>query len=280
MKKSILALALLAAAGTANASPFYLDIGTNYGPAGDQVNATSTSLKNEYTVLYQSSTTITDTDVNGIDIGDTFTTSAGLAVGGFNAVGLSHNQITGFDPAQVFNSNSDNGYATNYLISFTSTDLVGNIINVAGGVPFLSFTSGIINFLLTFDGVNFINFMDLNVTGGQTDGVGTSLVGTTDFTAVDATFNNLFHSGTTTCLGSTGFKDITTNCAPVEIGFNLHFDTNIFVSDFAAIGNNQFRVTSNHDGSGTFSTVPEPSTLALLGLSMLMMSGVKRLRKS
>ncbi len=286
MKKSLLAAALLTVGGSASAAPFYLDIGTNFdapatAPAMDKVCDTCTSMKDEFLFTYDSTTTINDTNGSlSIDAGDLLTTDGGLSVGG-----LGTNQITGFLPNETFGNDSNNGYGgSNWLISFSISGLAGVVNGVSGtGVPLFSYGPGLLELFVTNDGVTFNNFMDIAVTGGGATGVSTILTGKADFTNVDAGFNDLFHSGEYSCLGSDSFIDIWTNCGEgagemLAINFFASFDTNIFVSDFAFDGIDTFTLTSNHDGSGTFS-VPEPSTLALLGGSMLLLGGMKRRSK-
>lgn len=277
MKKSLLTMSILLAAGSASADPFYLDIGTSYGPAGGQVCPTCTSMKDEFTFTYQSSTTIFDTvNDNAIGAGDLLSTDGGLAVGNLN-----NNQVNGFNPNQVFNSDSNNGYGTNYLISFSVTGLGGVVNGVSGtGVPLFTYGPGLLEMFVTFDGVTMNNFMDVEITGGGATGVSTILLGKADFTNVDAGYNDLLHSGTESCLGSDSFFDIWTNCGTAtDIQFFASFDTNIFVSDFTYdAATDTFNLTSNHDGSATFS-VPEPGTLALLGGSLVLMGGMARRNK-
>lgn len=278
MKKSLIAASLLLAAGSVSADPFYLDVGAYYGPTGGQVCFTCTSMKNEFLFTYESSTTIFDTvNDNAIGAGDLLTTDGGLAVGG-----LATNRITGFNPGQVFGTNSDNGYGTNWLMSFSVTGLSGVVTGVAGGVPQFTYGPGVLELFITFDGTTFNNFMDIAVTGGGATGVSTILTGTADFSSVDAGYNDLLHSGSQTCLGSDSFFDIWTNCGPtgLDIEFLASFDTNIFVSDFTYNpGPDNFTLTSNHDGSATFS-IPEPGTLALLGGSLMMMGWMGRRRNN
>jgi hypothetical protein len=285
MKKTLLAAAMMAVGGSATAAPFFLDIGTNFdgliAPAGDKMCNTCTSMKDEFTFAYDSTTTIIDMDASGtISAGDALFTDGGLAVGG-----LATNRITGFLPAETFGSFSDNGYGgANWLISFSVENLAGVVTGVSGaGVPLFAYGPGLLELFVTFDGTTFNNFMNINITGGGATGVSTILTGTADFTGVDAGYNDLFHSGTYDCLGSSSFFDIWSNCGEgagemLTINFFSSFDTNIFVSDFTFDGVDTFTLTSNHDGSGTFA-VPEPSTLALLGGSMLLLGGMARRNK-
>jgi hypothetical protein len=280
MKKSLLAASILLATGSVSAAPFYLDTGIDFSLVdSDQVCATCTSMKSQFTFQYESTTNINDLDANGIDAGDTLVTTAGLAVGGLGA-----NNVTGFTPNEIFGANSNNGYGVNapggWLMSFSMTGLAGVVNGVTGGgVPLFSYGPGLLELFVTFDGSTLINFMDVNIIGGEATGLGIEMVGLADFTNVDGSFNNLIHSGDANCAGATGFFDIWTNCGiTMPISFFADFNTNITTSNFTDNGDGTFSLTSNHDGSATFS-VPEPGTLALMGISLLAMGGMARRSK-
>lgn len=185
--KALCAALAVSAASVASASQIYLD----FGPDGDFTNPdigkycpTCTGLKNEIGYVYQSTTTITDLDGNGIDAGDSIKTSVGLF--GLNLLG--DNKVDGFQPGQnpPENTNSDNGLNTSFWMSFRGVDLEGTVggMNTQGtssaldDIPLLQYNAGgLIEMLLTFDGVNFINFMNLLVGGGGATGVSTVLFG-------------------------------------------------------------------------------------------------------
>lgn len=275
--KALCAALAVSAASVASASQIYLD----FGPGGDFTNPdigkycpTCTGLKNEIGYVYQSTTTITDLDGNGIDAGDSIKTSVGLF--GLNLLG--DNKVDGFQPGQnpPANTNSDNGLNTSFWMSFRGVDLEGTVggMNTQGtsstldDIPLLQYNAGgLIEMLLTFDGVNFINFMNLLVGGGGATGVSTVLFGQPDFTGVDAQYNNLIHAANgVNCGGATGLQTLA-SCG-ATINWVASQDTNVTLSQFSYDGQRTYIVTTNHDGSLRFD-IPEPSMLLLMGGALL-----------
>ncbi|MBS1139926.1 MAG: hypothetical protein H6R13_1379 [Proteobacteria bacterium] len=272
--KALCAALAVTAATAASASQIYLDVGTNFTGANQtgKVNTTSTGVKNEILYTYQSSTTITDLDGNGIDAGDLVSTSIGL----FGTNIIDNNYATGFTPGQGFGSASNNGYGSpNWAISFKGENLLGQVAGLNGSgdtaIPLLSYAAGgLIQMLLTFDGTSFNNFMNLLVGGGGATGVGTVLFGIPNFTGVDAGYNNLIHAANgVNCAGATGMQSLV-NCvpSPVTVNWVASQDTNVTLSQFVDNGDGTFTVSTNHDGSLRFD-IPEPSMLLLMGGALL-----------
>ncbi|WP_260295625.1 PEP-CTERM sorting domain-containing protein [Sedimenticola hydrogenitrophicus] len=289
MKKTLLALSLLGLTGSAVATPFYVDTGVNWNGettlTSDKVCDTCTSSKDEIAYLYQSVSTTNDTDGSGgLSAGDTIFTDGGLAVGD-----IINNQVTGFNPNEVFGIANNNGYGSDWLLTFSFTGLVGTVVEYTPGTSLELAYGAFGNFDLyyTTDGVTLQNFMDIQVTGAVTGSGGTLLSGVVDFSNVDAlpvSTYNLFHSQGGTCNGLTGFYDIWLNCDGIanpllEITFLADFNTNastIVVTDNGAAG---AILQGNHDGSAVFN-VPEPSTLALFGGTLLLLGASARRRKA
>lgn len=302
--KVVAAAAVLLAAAGAQAGPFYLNIGTNYGPGTDKVNATSTSVKDRFSYIYQSQTRFKNVDgdspLNGIEVGDTTVTNAGYLANPGAAGNLSNNNITGFSPNQSGGGfagpivDSNNGYGSpNWQMTFGITGLTGTVSGFGaspqGPSPELVYNAGAVIKFYLFDAAGSaagVNFMNVVISGGFSGTGGTFLKGKADFTGLTASVAqmNLFNAVTPTCNGLTGFYDIWAACGAegLSLDFDGTFNTNASIAatpSFDPVTNEFVIGPVAHNGDGTFA-VSEPGALALLGMALLGAGFASRRRKS
>lgn len=273
--KALCAALAVSAASAVSASQIYLDIGTNYtGSSVDKVNATSTGLKDQVLYQYRSTTFVTDLDGNGIDAGDSIKTMVGLAANGGSTA---NSFVSGFDPTQVLGSDSNNGFGINWSMTFTGSNLQGQVSGLSqDGVVLLSYAAGgVIQMLLqTTAAPAYDNFMNLLVGGGGPTGISTLLTGIPSFTGLTSLHQDLFHSGDITCGGATDLKSLMAcNPNPVTVNFIGSQDAKVFATSFGVEGTDSeghkiYSISTNHSGSLVFN-VPEPSMLLLMGGALL-----------
>lgn len=281
MKKLLTAtLVSLAFAGTATASDFFVDVGVNYNDAshtGTTVNGdTTTGWKDALTLNFDSVSVVTDNGDGVLSVGDTIVSQGGLAVGT-----SATNFVTALVPGETFAGGpSNNGYGIpNWQLSMSFTNLMGTFT----GVDF-NYTSGDIDWVL-FDATSGNTTTPVHLFTTSISGH-TSLPGNQIYTGAIGNFGTDVVNGVSAgdifnIANGAGFLSFEDAAAQLGGGVRFRIDQNTDAGglDFAAINatlnNGTFDISGNHDGSMEFS-VPEPASVAILGLGLLGFAASRR----
>jgi hypothetical protein len=283
MKKLITAAVVaLTFAGTAVADPIYIDVGVdNGGNANDAAGPTTTGWKNLLQLKYSSNSDVTDVNNNGIiDAGDTIISEGGLIPG----ASVTDNLVTALIADQFGGGPSDNGFksAGAWGLSFRFDDLMGTF----NGTDFI-YTSGTIEWLLMLDPANDQSFtqevrlFDMSIVGHNSmpgnqnyfGEIGNFGVGQVNGVDIGDVFNIQYGNS------SMSFEDYAANFSQ-NVRFNINQNTVTSPGDFsynAQTGKFEIR-NASHNAQATFA-VPEPASIAMLGLGLLGFAGASR-RKS
>jgi len=273
MKKLLLASALALTTSVAVADPIYLDIGADFGGNDDfAVDTNTTGWLDQLTLIYQSSSTVIDLDDSfGLSDGDSITTNGGFIDGEVGSIAT--NIITGFNPQEnVLGGPSDNGYGgSNWGITFQITDLVGTI--EGGANQYLSYTSGAISFFYFQAGMtattDFIELFTIDVTSSGQTASGSYVQGELGNYGIDDVNGVVAGNVFNTALG--GFKEYSESGNLPSVYAYIDYNTEDPVAELIGFDQDQhaiFAIDGQHDGSIAFN-VPEPTSLAILGLGLL-----------
>ena len=280
------------ALSTVAGEDFYIT--TSYNFNTDVTEPTSTASMNELEDAYWSTTVITDNGDGIFSAGDTTLGSGGIEniPQGIGTNDLNDNLISGFLPAGSSNNYLDNdGFSDTWIMTFGWTDLFGTVVEIAPGVGSIFYTSGTINVYyadtlsdaskVAVDQVyptDFTKVLSLSVTAGGGNSIGQSL--------------NLGGIVTYTDPSVAGFNWASDGAAfeAMAVSFLADQNTDPFWLNGAegvvpGIGDSIFDengvavLSGRHNGSVSFNRrVPEPATLALVGLGLLGMTRLSKKR--
>ncbi|MBA6295163.1 PEP-CTERM sorting domain-containing protein [Colwellia sp. MB02u-9] len=286
MKKLISTLIALSIAGSfagsASADEFYIDIGSNQGGNANTANGPNTTgWLDQLSFLYESTSVITDGGVGGanaLSVGDTILSAGGVNNGNFvDPTGISNNLIDGFEPSETtFGGPSNNGFGPasplQWGLTFGFPDLAGTW-NGSG----FDYTSGTIS-MYYYDNTmtnlaGFVRLFDLQVSSGGDTGNSTVLNGQlVNFNALSSVNGVDAADVFNFALGS--FGELSGPPNNQIVSFNASQDTQAIGALQFAGGQAEF--AASHNGSINFSQVPEPASIAILGLGLLGFAGAKR----
>lgn len=285
MKKLISTLIALSLAGSfsgsAAADQFFIDIGSDQGGnANTAAGNTTTGWLDQLSFLYESTSVITDGGVGGanvLSVGDTILSSGGIENGNFiDPTDIGTNLFDGFEPSQTtFGGPSNNGFGFGPLewgLTFGFDDLMGTW-NGSG----FTYTSGTIS-MYYYDNTmantaGFVRLFDLSVASGGDTGNSTVLNGKLGNFGALASVNGV-DAGDVFNFALGSFGDLSGPPNNQTVSFNASQDTQpltglVFAGGIAS-------TSGTHNGSMNFAQVPEPTSLAILGLGLLGFAGTRR----
>jgi hypothetical protein len=283
MKKFLTSVAILASlSGTAVADQLSWDASW-----GASTSAGSQFPINELVVAYNSQSLVTDNGDGVLSAGDTIQSFGGFGPNGFNALNsgldllglgtLGSNNVGSFAPNPF---PTMDGYGTDYAFTFFFNDLIGTY----NGTDFV-YNSGTLQFgLVSLNAANtglalgFHNLFDLSVTSGGPEN--TAGQAQQVFNGTVGNFAN--NAGNDFTLNHNGSaKSLTDWAALGDVRFSSNQTVNAGFAGFPSAPldivytNGTAVLAANHTGRMSLE-VPEPTTLAILGLGLLGMAGASR----